>query len=326
MVKSVLFSPDQPFRYDLTPESMVQALAIPGNLLWVVLVQPDSKEIDDILRQVFNFHPLAIEDCQNTGYQTPKVDDFEKYLFIITHALIQDEESIDKLDILEFDLFLGPNYVVCSYHTNVLPVVDSLWARLEKDSRLMTHGADVLCHAILDALVDDYLPMIDRIDEEIEWLEDRVLEKPNADTLQRILALKHVTLTLRKTISPQREIMNQLSRDEYNLIQPSHRIYFRDIYDHLVRIQDLIDSVRDIASGTLDIYLSATSNRLNEVMKALTIVSTIFLPLSFIAGVYGMNFKYFPEINWRFGYLYVWILFLATAGGMVWYFKKKKWI
>jgi len=189
----------------------------------------------------------------------------------------------------------------------------------------MANGADFLCHAILDELVDDYMPLLDKMDDEIEWLEDRVLEKPKPETLQRILNLKHATLSLRRFITPQREIMNRLSRDDFGMIAEKHQIYFRDIYDHLVRLQDLIESVRDVVSGTLDIYLSATSNRLNEVMKALTIVSTIFLPLSFIAGVYGMNFKFFPELNWPFGYLYVWLIFIAMAVGMVVYFKKRGW-
>jgi magnesium transporter len=206
-----------------------------------------------------------------------------------------------------------------------MPPVEMVWNRIEKDQRLLSHGADFLTHAILDALVDDYMPLIDQMDEEIEWLEDRVLEKPNPETLERILALKHTTLTLRRIVGPQRENMNRLSRDDFDLIASKNKIYYRDIYDHLVRIQDLIESVRDIVSGTLDIYLSATSNRLNEVMKALTVVSTIFLPLSFFAGVYGMNFKYFPEINWPLGYLFVWVLFLSVAGSMIFLFKKRNW-
>jgi magnesium transporter len=206
----------------------------------------------------------------------------------------------------------------------MLPIEDVI-KRLQKDERLLLNGSDFLCHAILDELVDDYMPLLVQTDEEIDWMEDKVLEKPSSKILQRILAMKHITLTLRRIITPQRETMNRLSRDEFDVISQKHRIYFRDIYDHLVRIQDLMESVRDVVSGALDIYLSVTSNRLNEVMKALTIVSTIFLPLSFIAGVYGMNFHYFPEITWRYGYLYVWIVFISLGGFMVWFFKKRGW-
>jgi magnesium transporter len=304
---------------------MAEVIQEPAGLLWVILDNPSEEESNQILRDTFQFHPLTIEDAHSQGYQTPKVDDFNDYIFIIAHALIENHINLEKLDTNELDLFLGKNYIVCSYREEPIQPVDQVWKRLEKDARLGTRGADFLCHAILDALVDDYMPVIDRMDDEIEWLEDQVLEKPQPEIMQRILGLKHSMIILRRIISPQREIMNRLSRDDFRMIEPSHRIYFRDIYDHLVRIQDLIDSIRDIVSGTLDIYLSATSNRLNEIMKALTIVSTIFLPLSFFAGVYGMNFKYFPEINWPMGYLYVWVLFLIIFAGMLYFFKKRGW-
>jgi magnesium transporter len=326
MIRSVYCSQNRDIKFDLSRDEIFTVLEQKSGLLWVVLQEATSEEINSILRDTFIFHPLSIEDCESQGYQTPKVDDFENHLFILSHALMPDHGSLEALDTQELDMFLGGNYVVCSYHSAEMPPVDKVWGRLEKDHRLMQNGADFLCHAILDMLVDDYMPLIDRMDEEIEWMEDKVLEKPSPETLERILALKHSTLTLRRIIAPQREIMNRLSRDEFDLIAPKHRIYYRDIYDHLVRIQDLSESVRDIVSGTLDIYLSATSNRLNEVMKALTIVSTIFLPLTFIAGVYGMNFKYFPEINWPFGYLYVWILFFVILIAMLWFFKKRGWI
>jgi magnesium transporter len=326
MIRSIYFTPGHELKYDLKKSEAIDVIHSGAGLLWVILQDAQAEEIADVLRDTFQFHPLTIEDCESVGYQTPKVDDFEEHMFILSHALIRDGEDLENLNTQELDMFLGKNYVVCSYRTDTMPPVDHIWTRLEKDRRLIQNGADFLCHAILDALVDDYMPLIDKMDEEIEWLEDRVLEKPNPETLQRILALKHSTLTLRRIVAPQREIMNRLSRDEFSLITANHRIYFRDIYDHLVRIQDLAESVRDIVSGTLDIYLSATSNRLNEVMKALTIVSTIFLPLTFIAGVYGMNFKYFPEINWQYGYLYVWILFAAILIAMLLFFRKRGWI
>lgn len=325
MVRSVFVTSDQQYKYQLTDSEVTAALQKGDGLLWLILDNPLPNEVDEYLKNIFQFHPLSVEDCQSEGYQTPKVDDFEEYIFVIAHALIPDHGNLENLEMNELDIFLGKNFVVCSHHSKQMPPVDQVWGLLEKDHRLVSHGADFLCHAILDALVDDYMPLIDEMDDEIEWLEDRVLEKPQPATLARILALKHSTLSLRRIISPQREIMNRLSRDEFTLIDEKHRIYYRDIYDHLVRIQDLIESVRDIVSGTLDIYLSATSNRLNEIMKALTVVSTIFLPLSFFAGVYGMNFKYFPEINWPYGYLYVWVVFLTIFFGMLAFFKKRGW-
>jgi magnesium transporter len=309
---------------DISKDHLLSTLNENNGLLWVNLDKPTDEELLEILQDIFHFHPLTIEDCQSQGFQTAKVDDHEDYLFIITHTL-KSVNDFEKLTTDELNIFLGSNFVVTSHQADDMHPIQCVWELLAKDDRIATRGADFLCHAILDVVVDDYLPLIDKMDEEIDWLEDMVLEKPNPQTLQRILSLKHSTLTLRRIIAPQREIMNILSRDDFRQIQDANKIYFRDIYDHLVRFQDLSESVRDIVSGTLDIYLSATSNRLNEVMKALTIVSTIFLPLTFIAGVYGMNFHHFPELTWKFGYLYVWILYILIVFVMIWYFKKRKW-
>ncbi len=312
-------------QYNLSPQAITEAIKTGEGLIWVNLSNPTEEELARILHEIFLFHPLTIEDCQSQGFQTAKVDNYQDYLFIISHALEADN-TINALNTSELNIFLGKNYVVSSHHSIAMHPIDFIWNRLEKDERLYLHGADFLVHAILDVLVDDYLPLIDKMDEEIEWLEDQVLEKPKSETLHRILDLKHSTLSLRRIISPQREIMNILSRDDFPQIRDVNKIYYRDIYDHLVRFQDLSESVRDIVSGTLDIYLSATSNRLNEVMKALTIVSTIFLPLTFIAGIYGMNFVVFPELHWKYGYFFVWGLFLLITFGMLWFFKKRGWI
>ncbi len=310
--------------HNLSDEDITTALRSENGLLWVSLENPSENELSHILHELFRFHPLAIEDCQSQGFQTAKVDNYQDYLFIITHAL-DLANTINTINTSELNIFLGKNYIVTSHHSRSMHPVDFVQSRLEKDDRLYLHGPDFLAHAILDSLVDDYLPLIDKMDEEIEWLEDQVLEKPRPETLQRILDLKHSTLSLRRIISPQREIMNILSRDDFPQIKGPNKIYFRDIYDHLVRFQDLSESVRDIVSGTLDIYLSATSNRLNEVMKALTIVSTIFLPLTFIAGIYGMNFVIFPELYWKYGYIFAWWLFILITLGMLWFFKKRGW-
>lgn len=314
-------SPD----FSLTPEKIKGVLNASQGLLWVDIQNPEEDELSGILRDIFHFHPLAIEDCQSTGFQTAKIDDYRDYLFIIAHALkIKPGSGVLETD--ELNLFIGQNYVVSTHHNGKSNPVEHVWSLLEKDDRLLSNGPGFLAHAILDILVDGYMPLIDSMDEEIEWLEDKVLQQPSPETLERILDLKHSTLTLRRLIGPQREVMNILSRDDFPQISQHNKIYFRDIYDHLVRIQDLSESVRDIVQGTLDIYLSATSNRLNEVMKALTIVSTIFLPLTFLAGVYGMNFITFPEIHWRYGYLAAWVLFILIAILMVVYFKKKRWL
>jgi magnesium transporter len=323
MIKAVYLMAGKP-PLSITPAEIPEYRAKPRGTLWVSLENASAAEIESMLGGVFQFHHLSIEDCLSIGYQTPKVDDFDSYIFIIANA-IQPNGDFKDLETIELDLFLGKNFLVTCYTDEAMPCVQSTWQRLSKDSRITERGADFLCHAILDVLVDEYMPLLDEMDEEVEWLEDKVLEKPESATLQRLLALKHAVMSLRRVISPQRELINRLSRDEFPQIDRVSQIYFRDIYDHLVRIQDLSESIRDIVSGAVDIYLNSTSLRLNVVMKALTIVSTIFLPLTFLAGVYGMNFKYFPELNWPLGYPLLWVVFLIIVAAMLYFFKKRGW-
>lgn len=322
MIRSIYFSNGTPPKRDLTSADMQAAVKSETGLLWVSLENPDEAEATKILRETFHFHPLVIEDTQSVGYQAPKIDDFGSYLFIIAHALQPGEGFVDTQ---ELDAFLGKTYLVTSHLGKPLNCIDAVWKKLDRDERLVQHGADFLLHAILDVLVDEYLPFLDRMDDQIELLQDQVLERPKPPILEQMLELKHQTMSLRRIVSPQREVMNRLSRDDFPQIDRQSRIYYRDIYDHLVRIQDFSESVRDLISDSLDIYLSATSNKLNEIMKALTIVSTIFLPLSFVAGVYGMNFHYFPEITWKYGYAMAWAIFILIPAVMLTYFKKKGW-
>jgi len=226
---------------------------------------------------------------------------------------------------MELNLFLGENFLVTCYRDPAMPPVEKIWNQLAKDERLYHNGADFLCHAILDVLVDEYMPVIDAMDDEIDFLEDKVLERPEPVILDRILNIKHAVMSLRRILNPQREVINRLSRDEFRMIDRQSRIYFRDIYDHLVRIQDLTESMRDIIAGAMDIYLSSNSLRLNEVMKALTIVSTIFLPLSFLAGVFGMNFKVFPILDHPWGYYLSWVIFILITVIMLTVFRRRRW-
>jgi magnesium transporter len=325
MIRAVFSTPENQLNYIQSPDEIKALLSTTEGFFWVSLESTSPAEFKSIMQDIFQFHPLTIEDCQSVGYQSPKVDDFSSYLFMIFHALATTNPD-GSLETRELDCFLGPNYLVTSFLSDEMPPVSAVWNRLNRDHRLIQNGVDFLCHAILDHLVDDYMPYLDVLDDEIDYLEDQIIDNPQRDTLQRILNLKHNIVTLRRILNPQREILNRLSRDDIQLIRKSNRIYFRDIYDHIVRIQDLSESIRDIVSGALDTYLSVTSNRLNEVMKALTIVSTIFLPLSFVAGVFGMNFKYMPELGWTWGYPMVWVLFILISLGMLIFFKRRDWL
>ena len=308
----------------ITLADVPSALSDPNKSIWVSLEMASIDEITSVLADTFHFHPLSIEDCISDGYQTAKVDDFESYLFIIANA-IKPQEEIRDIETLELNIFLGTNFVVTCYTSAQMPPVEHVLRRVSRDTRLLTHGSDFLCHALLDNLVDEYMPHIDEMETEIGLLEDSVLERPNPETLQRLISLKHSIMSLRRVITPLREVVNRLTRDEYPQIQSQNRIYFRDIYDHLVWILDISDTIRDIASGAMDIYLNSTSLRLNEVMKALTIVSTIFLPLSFVTGIFGMNFVQMPGLSSPFGFWIMCVIFVLLAAGMILFFKKRGW-
>jgi magnesium transporter len=305
-------------------DTILRHLQEPEGFLWVSLEQASESEIDLILNQTFHFHPLAIEDCLSPGYQSSKLDDFSDYVFLIAHAIIA-KPNFEDLETLELDFFLGENFLVTCFTDHSMPPVQKTWELLAKDTRIARNGPDFLCHTLLDCLVDDYMPLIDHMENEVEWLEDSVLEKPDPKTLAKLLSLKHTIMSLRRIVAPQREVINRLSRDEFTQIDPQSLIYFRDIYDHLVRIQDLADTLRDIVSGTMDIYLNSTSLRLNEIMKALTIVSTIFLPLSFIAGLFGMNFRVIPGADHPLGFYLTCVASVLLGLGMLIYFRRRKW-
>lgn len=299
-------------------------LALPEGITYVSLEDASTDELDVVLRGIFNFHPLTIEDCESPGYQAAKIDDYGSYIFLIAQA-VDPRQDLSDLKTMEIDLYLGSNYLVtCSTDPGV-PFLPTIYSLLYKDARISNNSSDFLCHQILDALVDDYMPLIDQMETEVEFLEDSVMEKPTTETLHRLLSLKHSIMELRRIVGPQRELMNRLSRNEFAQITQDSLIYFRDIYDHLVRIQDLTDLIRDIVSGTLDIYLNSNSLRLNEIMKALTIVSTIFLPLTFITGAFGMNFLKIPGASHPFGFLIIVAFSILLAGGMLLYFRIRNW-
>jgi magnesium transporter len=324
-IRSLYRRQDGAIERDLAVDGIERALADPTGLLWVSLEGATDDETATLLGQCFSFHPLTIADVLSVGYQAPKVDDFGTYLFILGHALRRDSET-GEVDNSELDVYLGANYVVTCADEAALEAVGGVRDRLDRDERLLDRGADFLCQAILDATVTGYLPVLDSLDDEIDGLVDRLVDRPDIESARRVLQLKHSTVVLRRIIAPQREVMNVLSRDELAPIQSHHRIYFRDIYDHLVRMHDLTESLRDVITSALDIYLSVTANRTNEVMRVLTVVATIFMPLTFLAGVYGMNYRYLPELRWHFGYGLFWLECVVLALAMGWYFRRKGWL
>jgi magnesium transporter len=304
-------------------EQITDLLATGEGLLWVD-IEDVTNEDAGLLSNVFRFHPLAVEDCVSKNIHPPKIDDFEDYLFIIVHGINYHTES-DVVETTELALFLGKNYVV-TIHDVPMRSVSSMLDRVRKDGRLMSRGPDFFAHDLIDALVDNIMPTIEEMDEKNDQLEDEALHEPKRETLMSIMQLKRSILALTRVILPQREIVNRLSRGEYTLIGERAQIYYRNIYDHLVRIEMLTLGLRDMTESVLSTYLSSVSNRMNEVMKVLTIIATIFIPLTFIAGIYGMNFVNMPELQWRYGYFGILIVMAVIGISLVVYFRRRSWL
>jgi magnesium transporter len=271
-----------------------------------------------------NIHPLVVEDIVNT-MQRPKYEEYKDSLFIVMKTLSFNEE---KQEITEdqASFFLGKGYLI-SFQETENDLFQSILERLRtKKGLIRSHHADYLLYALIDTLVDNYFSVLEHLDEKIEILEDILLKNPTPETLKSIYKIKSSIISLRKAIWPLREIIGRLQRMETFLVEEHTRFFFRDVYDHTLHILDTVETFRDMISGMLDIYLSSVSNRTNEVMKVLTIIATIFIPITFIVGVYGMNFRFMPELEWQWGYFCVWGIIILIIAGLIIYFKKKKWL
>jgi len=294
-------------------------------ITWININGLHETELIEKIGRHFGFHPLLLEDILNTGGR-PKIEDFGDHIFVVLKMLYQEEENSSELLSEQISLIFGKNYVI-SFQESEGDVFDPIRERIRKGKgRVRKESADYLAYLIIDAIVDNYFNVLEDIADYIEDTEEVLLAKPDAETLQTIHGLKNDVLFLRKSIWPLREIVNVLEREETPLIRKSTKIYFRDVYDHTIQVMDTLDTFRDIISGMLDTYLSSMSNRMNEVMKVLTIFASIFIPLTFMAGVYGMNFEYMPELKWPWGYPVLWVLMLTVGIAMVVMFKRKKWL
>jgi magnesium transporter len=291
---------------------------------WVNVDGLHEIEIIEKIGKHFDIHPLVLEDVVHTG-QRPKFEDLESYNYIILKMLYYDDKE-DEIKVEQFSLILGKNFII-TFQERVVDVFDPVRARIRSGKiRLRKRKSDYLAYSLIDAIVDNYFVILEKLGEKIEVLEDELLGNPSPKTLQEIYELKRKMITLRKSIWPLREVISAMERGESSLIEDSTNIFLRDVYDHTIQVLDTIDSFREMASGMQDTYLSSMSNRMNEVMKVLTIIATIFIPLTFIAGIYGMNFEYMPELKWYWSYFIVWGIMLLVVAGMVYYFRRKKWL
>jgi len=291
---------------------------------WINIDGLHEIDIIEKVGQHFNIHPLVLEDIVNTG-QRPKTEEFEDLIYVILKMLHYNENA-EKISSEQFSLVLGPNFLI-SFQEIQGDVFRTVRERIRKPkTRIRKAGCDYLAYALIDAIVDHYFVILEALGDKIEDLETELLDYPTRDTLEIIHEMKREMIYLRKQIWPIREMINSLVKGESSLLNESTSLYFRDVYDHTIQIIDTIESYRDILGGMLDIYLSTMGNRMNEVMKVLTIIATIFIPITFIAGVYGMNFKFMPELDWRWGYFMVWGIVVVVVGIMIGFFKKKQWL
>lgn len=295
-----------------------------STVTWINIDGIHQVDLIEKIGRHFGLHPLIQEDIVNTE-QRPKIEDFGSYIYVVLKMIYHDKNE-DENKIEQVSLILGENFVI-SFQEKEGDIFNHVRERIRSGKgRIRKMKADYLAYVLLDAVVDNYFFVLEKTGEKIEELEDKVVSEPRPGTLQEIHKLKRGMIFLRRSVWPLREVISILERGESSLIQETSRIYLRDVYDHTIQVIDSVETFRDMLSGMHDTYLSSISNRMNEIMKVLTIIATIFIPLTFIAGIYGMNFRFMPELDWRWGYFAVWIVMIAVVVLMVFFFKRKKWL
>lgn len=294
-----------------------------GGTTWVHCEGLDMVEMIEAIGHHFGVHPLVLEDILNT-HQRPKFEEYEEYLFVVLKTLTIDATLAvhhEQISILMFGTFLF------TFREKADALFDSLRQRLTNGKgRMRGMGTDYLTYALMDAVVDNYFALCDVLEDAIEAIEIKLLARPQTQTFTTIQRLKREGVFIRKSITPLREVLLEMQRSETELIQEKTQPFFRDVFDHTLRVIDTMDSYRDLINGMLDIYLSSVSNRMNEVMKVLTVFATIFIPLTFIVGIYGMNFDYMPELRWKWSYPILWGFFFLIPAALLTWFRKKKWL
>lgn len=316
--------------FDWPPDRIAEALADPEGTLWVDIDASAGgcvAEVETLFRDVFHFHPLAVEDALRES-NVPKIDDWDQYLYLVFHSIDFDPET-DALRLHELDAFLARNYLV-TYHSEPMPIVERVWANLERDQgQKLRRRPDHVLYNLLDAGVAAFMPAVEHLDDAIDTAQAEVFRRPTPGTLQRIFQVKRSAMRLHRVLIPQREVLNKLARDEYPQVGPHDRVYFRDVYDHLVRLHDTSETLRDLISGAMDTYLSVVAQRSNETMKVLTAVTVMVLPLNFVVGFFGMNFFgetlafHSPELP-RTALFVLACLAMAASPGALWFVGRRR--
>jgi magnesium transporter len=298
---------------DLTNDSCVT---------WINVDGTHDATIIEKIGSLYNIHPLTLEDIANTD-QRPKFEDYESYVVVMMKMLYYDTELHNE----QLSIVLNNNLVITFQENHGGDAFYPIRKRLkEAKGRVRKYGADYLCYALIDAVVDSYFNILEVVGDKIEGIDEQLITDPTPDTLNVLHAMKREMIYLRKSVWPMRDMVNSMERSDTMLIKNTTDVYLRDVHDHVVRVIETVENYRDLINGMMDIYLSSLSNKMNEVMKVLTIISTLFIPVTFIVGVYGMNFDYMPELRSPYGYAATWLVMLAVMATLLYYFRRKKWL
>jgi len=289
-------------------------------VFWLDFENPSHADLKP-LEKVFNIHHLAIEDCLSPQENRSKLVEYDTFTHIVVYAVIDRK----KLKLEQVNFIFGKNFII-SIHKSPLPQFDAVKKNKQDMDVLMKQKPDGILHGLMDKLVDDFFPMFDELNEKLDRLEDNIIKKPDPKHITTLFRIKRETLGLKRILSAQRDALSSLTKSTNNHISKHVLVYFRDLHDHMIWLNDQIDTSREWIASVLDLHLSVTSNKMNEIMKVLTIIATIMLPLTVIGSIYGMNFKYMPELQWRYGYLMVWLVMILITIGMLYYFRRKGWL
>ncbi|MBK8987307.1 MAG: magnesium/cobalt transporter CorA [Chloroflexi bacterium] len=312
----------------LTLAEVTAVLQSGQGMMWLDMWGESPAESEAVLHDIFHFHPLAIDDALNETH-APKLDDWGDYLYIVLHAIQYNPPDNLDIHLPEVDIFVGRSYLV-TYHQQAIAPLERVWAASQTDGRIRKYGISRLLYRLADELMNEHITAVEKIEEELEAIEDEIFNNPDHETLEQLFIQKRRVLQMRRTIGPQRAVFNSLSRNHHAVIDLEAQVFFSDIYDHMIRLYDLMDSLRELSTYSLSTYLSIVNNRMNNVMKTMAIVTALFLPLTFITGFFGMNF-FAPTVNtdvwtgWVSFFLML-VTMLLLPFGMFWYIRRRRWL
>lgn len=310
-------------KVDITPNACAPYIGT-NTVSWMDIQGLGSETVLKQVGEIFNLHPLLLEDVVNVP-QRPKLEDYNNQLLVISQ-MVRLKEDESGFDTEQVSFVLGKRYLLSFQEEELQDCFEIVRDRIRtSQGRVRKSGADYLTYLLLDTIIDGYFPVVEHYEDRIEALEDVIISNPDRDTMQEIYDVRRELLALRRLIWPMRNVLNLLMRDHHGIVSDEVQIYFRDSYDHVIQILEIIEAYRELAASLMDVYMSTMGNKLNEIMKFLTVISTIFIPLTFIVGVYGMNFENMPELKGEWSYFMVWLVMLAVAGGLIFYFWRKGW-